>query len=39
MKHRYDLKHTSKVRARAEDKAKKAWNEVKVSENELRPAR
>ena len=39
MKHRSDLKHASMARARAEDKEKKAWKDVKVAEDELQLAR
>ena len=39
VKHRYDLKHASMARARAEDKEKKAREDVKVIEDELRLAR
>ena len=39
VKHRSDLKHASTARARAEDKEKKAWEDVKVAEDELRLAR
>ena len=39
MKHRSDLKHTSVVRARAEDKEKEARKDAKVAEDELRLAR
>ena len=39
MKHRSDLKHASMARARAEDKEKEAWKDVKVAEDELRLAR
>ena len=39
MKHRSDLKHASTARAWAEDKEKKAKNDVKVAEDELRLAR
>ena len=39
LKHRSDLKHSSVVRARAEDKEKEARKDVKVAEDELRLAR
>ena len=39
MKLRSDLKHASKVRAWVEDKEKKAREDVKVTEDELRLAR
>ena len=39
MKHRSDLKHASTMRARAEDKEKKARKDVKVSEDEMRLVR
>ena len=39
VKHRSDLKHASMARARAEDKEKEAWKDVKVAEDELRLAR
>ena len=39
VKHRFDLKHASMVRAGAEDKEKKAQEEVKVAEDELRLVR
>ena len=39
MKHRSDLKHASTVRARAEDKEKKARKDVKVTKDEIRLAR
>ena len=39
MKHRSDLKHASVVRARAEDKEKKARKDAEVAEDELRLAR
>ena len=39
LKHRSDLKHASVVRARVEDKEKKAWKDAKVAEDELRLAR
>ena len=38
-KHRFDLKHASVVRARAEDKEKEALKDAKVTEDELRLAR
>ena len=39
MKHRFDLKHASMVRARAEDKEREARKEAKVVEDELRLAK
>ena len=39
VKHRSYLKHASKVRARAEDREKKAQKDAKVAEDELRLAR
>ena len=39
MKHRSDLKHASTLRARAEDKGKKAKKDVKVAEDEMWLAR
>ena len=39
VKYRYDLKHASVARARAEDKEKEAWKDAKVAEDELRLAR
>ena len=36
VKHRSDLKHASIARVRAEDKEKKAWKDLKVTEDELR---
>ena len=39
MKHRSDLKHASEARARVEVKEKKAWNDLKVAEEELRLVR
>ena len=39
VKHRYDLKHAEMARARAEDKEKKAREDVKVTEDELWLAR
>ena len=39
MKHRFDLKHASVARARAEDKEKEARKDAKVIEDELRLAR
>ena len=39
VKHRFDLKHASMARAPAEDKEKKAREDVKVAEDELRLAR
>ena len=39
MKHRSNLKHASTTRARAEDKEKKAWEDVKVAKDELRLAK
>ena len=39
VKHKFDLKHASTMRARAEDKEKKARENVKVAEDELRLAR
>ena len=39
VKHRFDLKHASMARARAEDKEKKARDDVKVIEDELRLVR
>ena len=38
MKHKSDLKHVSMTRARAEDKEKKAREDVKVTKDELRLA-
>ena len=39
VKHRYDLKHASTVRVRAEDKENEARKDAKVTEDELRLAR
>ena len=39
VKHRFDLKHASVARARAEDKENEAWKDAKVVEDELRLAR
>ena len=39
VKHRYDLKHASVARARAENKENEARKDVKVTEYELRLAR
>ena len=39
VKHRSYLKHGSTARAQAEDKEKKAWKYLKVTEDELRLAR
>ena len=39
MKHRSDMKHASVERARAKDKEKEDWKDVKVVEDELRLAR
>ena len=39
MKYESDLKHTTIVRARAEDKEKKARGELRVIEDELRAVR
>ena len=39
VKHKSDLKHASKARARAEDREKKAQKDVKVAEDKLRLAR
>ena len=39
MKHRYDLKHASTERVRAEDKEKKAQKDLKVAKDELRLAK
>ena len=39
VKHSFDLKHASMARARAEDKEKEAWKDVKVTADELRLAR
>ena len=39
VKHRFDLKHASMARARAEDKEKEARKEAKVAKDELRLAR
>ena len=39
MKHRFDLKHASVARARAEDKEKEARKDAKVAEDELRLAK
>ena len=39
MKHRFDLKHASTARARAEDKEKKARKDLKFAKDELRLAR
>ena len=39
VKHRSDLKHASTARARAEDKEKKAREDAKIVEDELRLAR
>ena len=39
MKHKSDLKHASMATAQAEDKEKKAWKDVKVTDDELRLAR
>ena len=39
MKHRFDLKHASVVRARAEDKEKEARKDVKVTKDELQLAK
>ena len=39
VKHRFDLKHASTARARAEDKEKKVRKDLKVVEDELRLAR
>ena len=39
MKHRFDLKHASVARARAEDKENEARKDAKVSEDKLRLAR
>ena len=33
MKHRSDLKHASLVRARAKDKEKKAWKDLRVAKD------
>ena len=38
VKHRFDLKHASTMRARAEDKEKKSQEEVKVADDEPRLA-
>ena len=38
VKHRFDLKHASVARARADDKEKEAWKDTKVAEDELRLA-
>ena len=39
MKHRFDLKHASTVRARTEDKEKKVLKDLKVTKDELRLAK
>ena len=39
VKHRFDLKHASTARVRADDKEKKARKDLKVAEDELRLAR
>ena len=39
VKHRFDLKHASMVRARAEDKERESRKDVKVVEDELRLAK
>ena len=39
MKHRFDLKHASTTRARAEDKEKKVLKDLKVTKDELRLAK
>ena len=39
VKHRSDLKHASTARAWAEDKEKKAWNDLMVAKDELRLVR
>ena len=39
MKHRFDLKHASVARARAEDKENEARKDAKVAEDKLRLAR
>ena len=39
MKHRFDLKHASVARARADDKEKEARKDAKVTEDELRLAK
>ena len=39
VKHRSDLKYASVARARAKDKEKEAWKDVKIAEDELRLAR
>ena len=39
MKHKFDLKHASVARTRAEDKENEARKDVKVTEDELRLAR
>ena len=36
MKYESDLKHTTTAKARAEDKEKKAWGELRVAEDKLR---
>ena len=39
VKYESDLKHTTTARARAEDKEKKAWGELRVAEDKLRAVR
>ena len=39
VKHRFDLKHASMAKARAEDKENKARKDLRVSEDELRLAK
>ena len=39
VKHRFDLKHASTARARAEDKEKKVRKDLKVAKDELQLAR
>ena len=39
MNYESDLKHTTTEKARAEDKEKKAWGELRVAEDKLRVVR
>ena len=39
MKYESDLKHTTTAKAKAEDKEKKAWGELRVAEDKLRAVR
>ena len=39
VKHRFDLKHASTARARAENKEKTAWKDLKAAEGELQLVR